>query len=250
MLYASLNDHPAFQDLAKRAPPTSEKLGCTGQLTFNQIRAGQRAWDELRRHQTWDAWVVLGKSIDIGRAQSLLEARANRPVGYRYNKTFSSWLAANKFDDIDKSTRSRLLQCIDNLPAIQGWLDDLKPGERADFNHPKTVLAAWKRSLTPPKDKPAPKNSKAAILDPVAFLNATQEARNAFAAKIGYSAWSEACPPSSGDTGGDGQKIKIGKHNSTLVKLLNETFGQLALGDNDKTIEALTAITRVLGRQN
>jgi len=256
----SLNHHRIFAEPEGVRAIVAPEVGCTGQPNFDPIRVGKDAWRDLKQdgHETLDRWILLGTAIAVGRAQALAEARANKPSGYRYNKAFGAWLRANQFDDMDKGTRSRLLKCIDNLPAIEMWLDSLGPAERANYTHPKALLEAWTKAAATPKAAAAgvaglAANAPNPVLDPAtvaeAFLAFTPDERAECATAVGYVAWIEACPPSD-SADGNGQKIKTGKHNATVVKLLNAAFGQLALGDKDKTLEALTAVTQVLKRQN
>jgi hypothetical protein len=128
-------------------------LGCATQPMSDPIQAGQEAWVRLKAHQTWSDWKVLGTAVAGGRAEAMREARTNRPAGRRYNESFCVWLTANKFADIGKTTRARLLQCMEKIDAIEAWLKKLEIDKRLKLNHPTTVLSAWKRSTAAPKPK-------------------------------------------------------------------------------------------------
>jgi hypothetical protein len=122
------------------------------------IRAGQQAWARLQAHQTWEDWKAVGLALAAGRTRAMAVAKINQPRGSRYNKIYSGWLGARGFD-LGKSTRARLLQCIENIAAIDAWLLTLKADKRLKLNHPTTVLSAWKRATSLPKKpdkKPTP----------------------------------------------------------------------------------------------
>jgi hypothetical protein len=133
--------------------PARPDLGCATQPINDQIQAGQNAWARLKAHQTWSDWKVLGTAVAGGRVEAMREARTNRPAGRRYSESFCAWLTANKFADIGKTTRARLLQCMENIDAIEAWLKKLEIDKRLKLNHPTTVLGAWKRSTAAPKAK-------------------------------------------------------------------------------------------------
>jgi hypothetical protein len=40
----------------------------------------------------------------------------NRPFGAQWSRVFGARLSENSFDEIDKGVRSRLQNCLDNLP--------------------------------------------------------------------------------------------------------------------------------------
>jgi hypothetical protein len=130
-------------------------LSCATQPS-DPIKAGQQAWERLQAHQTWDDWKAVGFALAEGRTRAMAAAQTNQPKGSRYNKIYSNWLGARGFSDLGKSTRARLLQCMENLDAIDAWFRTLKADKRLKLNHPTTVLSAWKRAMAP-KNKPGDK---------------------------------------------------------------------------------------------
>jgi hypothetical protein len=64
------------------------------------------------------------------------------------------------FDEIDKGVRSRLQNCLNNLPAIEAWRQTLGLTQRLQLNHPNAVLRRWQAAQAAPKGDPA--NSPAA----------------------------------------------------------------------------------------
>ena len=89
-------------------------LGCPDQPKSDNelIRLGQEAWTRLTSCQSWNDWLLVGEALLVGRTECMRVAHTNKPEGRRYNEEFSSWLKATKFDGIDKSTRSRLFECL------------------------------------------------------------------------------------------------------------------------------------------
>ncbi len=70
--------------------------------------------------------------------------RTEQPIGSRYNSELGSWLARHHFDNIDKGDRSRLIEVIDNLPAIEAWRATLTQIACLRLNHPSSILRKWK----------------------------------------------------------------------------------------------------------
>jgi hypothetical protein len=139
--------------LLRRAPVApSSNLGCATHPS-DLIKAGQQAWARVKSRSTWEDWKLIGAAIAEGRTRSMATAQTNQPKGSRYNKVFSSWLGVRGFDDLGKSTRVRLLQCMEHIDTIDDWLEQQKPDKRLRLNHPTTVLSAWKRATVEPKLK-------------------------------------------------------------------------------------------------
>jgi hypothetical protein len=125
----------------------------------NPITAAQQAWVRLKDHQSWSDWKAVGAAITEGRTKAMALARTNKPEGRRYNMEFGAWLAAHSFDDLEGTARKRLLQCMENIAAIETWLATLEIAKRLRLNHPATVLSAWKQTTAAPKsvaEKPSP----------------------------------------------------------------------------------------------
>jgi hypothetical protein len=130
-------------------------LGCATQPS-DSIKAGQQAWARLQAHQTWGDWKTLGFALAEGRTRAMAVAKTNQPKGSRYNKIYSGWLGARGFDDLGKSTRARLLQCMEQIEVIDTYLLTLKIDKRLKLNHPTTILSAWKRATAPKKPDKKP----------------------------------------------------------------------------------------------
>jgi hypothetical protein len=50
---------------------------------------------------------------------------------------------------MDKGTRSRLFELMDNLPQIEEWRRTLTFPQRFELNHPNAVLRRWKAFISP-----------------------------------------------------------------------------------------------------
>jgi hypothetical protein len=140
-------------NIEQHLPPASPHLGCA-MHPIDQIKAGQQAWARLQSHSTWDDWKMVGVAIAEGRTKAMAAAKTNEPKGRRYNTEFGAWLRVRGFDGLEATTRKRLLQCVENIDAIEAWLTKLESAKRLRLNHPATVLSAWKRATTTPKPKP------------------------------------------------------------------------------------------------
>jgi hypothetical protein len=118
------------------------------------IKQGQESW---QRHihkgdATWNDWMAIGAALLIGRQDAMAAAETEQPIGSRYNFEFGSWLARHHFDNIDKGDRSRLIEVIDNLPAIEAWRATLTQTARLRLNHPSSILRKWKAAATEVKE--------------------------------------------------------------------------------------------------
>jgi hypothetical protein len=151
-----LNTHTA-NDYANPGPIPDfllrTNLGCAAHPKSDPIEAGQQAWSRLKSRSTWADWKTLGAAIAEGRTEAMARARTNEPTGRRYNTEFGNWLAGHDFGDLEATTRKRLLQCMEQIDAIEAWLKKLEIDKRLKLNHPTTVLSAWKRSTAAPKAK-------------------------------------------------------------------------------------------------
>ena len=73
-------------------------------------------------------------------------AETDKPQGSTYRRIFAAWLKQNKFDDMDKSDRFRVLEILANRPEIEKWRSELPPNVRMKLNHPRSVLRYFKAS--------------------------------------------------------------------------------------------------------
>src|SRR5580704_3659629 len=127
------------------------------------VERGRQAWKSLRNDETFEKWIAIGRAIEIGRVETMRLLHSNRPAGAQWSRVFGAWLAENGFDEIDKGVRSRLQTCLDNLPAIEMWRQNIGLGQRLQLNHPNTVWRKWQaakeapngsdRSVSPPPNR-------------------------------------------------------------------------------------------------
>lgn len=108
------------------------------------IAEAQEEWRLKKSDRDWDGWVRIGRALLLGRHQAMAEAQTNDPIGKRYNHAFGRWLRDNDFADMDKSDRSRLMDCLDHLEDIRKWRSTLTTNQRQQWNHPTTV---WRRYI-------------------------------------------------------------------------------------------------------
>jgi hypothetical protein len=124
------------------------------------VRRGQQAMARQRRG--WDDWLAIGEALAVGRAEVMRKVGTNEPIGRRYEKAMAEWLVANSFKEIDKGTRSRLLDCLEHRTEIEAWRSVLTGSERFRFNHPNTLWRKWRAATTVPDPNAKPRTSPVA----------------------------------------------------------------------------------------
>ena len=112
------------------------------------VRLGQEAM--ARKRRAWDDWLAIAAALEVGRTDLMRALHTNHAHGRRYEKAMGEWLIAHGFKEINKSTRSRLLECLKHKVEIQAWRSRLTDAERFAFSHPDTVLRKWKASTVVP----------------------------------------------------------------------------------------------------
>jgi hypothetical protein len=136
-----------------RTPAASAKVAsCQPCTTTELIKHGQAAWARLASNHEWGDWCDVAAALAEIRSRALRKAQTNRPQGRRYREAMGPWLRCYGFDRVDKSTRSRLLECFDNLDGINSWRSTLPLERQLELNHPRIVLTHWKRRLRPTGD--------------------------------------------------------------------------------------------------
>jgi hypothetical protein len=121
------------------------------------VSTGRAAWQRLRDREraTWADWLAVGRALIIGRAAAMQEAKANRPLGSKYNRLFGAWLRSNGFDTISTQERYRIVLCIENLTTIEEWRKTLDNAKKRTLNHPGAVWHAWRGSIKAETPRPA-----------------------------------------------------------------------------------------------
>jgi hypothetical protein len=110
------------------------------------IKAGVECWQAIGKAESFEAWVKIGKALQIGRDYSLKTTGANRPMGQVYCRAFSAWLAKHEFTGIQKSVRSSALDLIEHLAEIEAWRLTLSEKRRRQLKHPLSNVAAWRKA--------------------------------------------------------------------------------------------------------
>jgi hypothetical protein len=121
------------------------------------VRLGQEAM--ARKRRGWDDWLLIAEALQAGRTEVMRALHTNEAAGRRYEKAIGNWLIANGFKEINKATRSQLLDCLKHKVEIEKWRSQLTDAERFKFNHPDTVLRKWKTSIVVPDPNAPPKVS-------------------------------------------------------------------------------------------
>jgi len=127
---------------------------------YEEARAQEAAdaADRLKRGQSWDDWLKIGVFLNIGRNKAMLRAGTNEPIGARYIKAFSEWMALYAWiGDIDKATRTHAMWCVDHLEELAKLRENMGLTQRMTCNHPTTMRRRWDKSQKELDKAPAEK---------------------------------------------------------------------------------------------
>ena len=118
-------------------------------------RAMQAAWARVKKAQTrmWGDWMTIGEGLLEGRRWAMQIAGTNAPEGKGYVTAFGEWLTRYRVDDMDKSDRAKLLQLMEERPAVEEWRSTLTDYERRSLNHPVIVWRKWTAATRVKKPK-------------------------------------------------------------------------------------------------
>ena len=116
---------------------------------FEELKAQEAAdaADRLKRGQSWDDWIKIGTFLNIGRNKAMLRAGTNEPIGARYIKAFSEWMAVYAWiGDIDKATRTHSMWCVDHADELVKLRENMGLTQRLAANHPTTMRRKWDKA--------------------------------------------------------------------------------------------------------
>ena len=119
-------------------------------------RAAMQAWSRVKKAQTrmWGEWMTIGEGLMEGRNWAMKKASTNRPEGKAFVLAYSEWLRRFKLDDMDGADRAKLLQLMEERPAVEEWRATLPDPVRRSLNHPTIVWRKWRAATRVKKAKP------------------------------------------------------------------------------------------------
>ena len=114
------------------------------------------AWQRVKKAETrmWGEWMTIGEGLMEGRRWAMQTAGTNRPEGKGYVIAFAEWLKRFRIDDMDKSDRAKLLQLMEERPAVEEWRSTLSDKDRRSINNPLIVWRKWTAATRVKKPKP------------------------------------------------------------------------------------------------
>ena len=138
--------------------------------TDYELSKAQEAADAAKRlkgGQSWDDWLSIGTFLNIGRNKAMLRGGTNEPIGARYIKAFSEWMAQYDWiGDIDKATRTHAMWCVDHLGDLVKLRENMGLTQRLTANHPTTMRRRWDKAQKELDKAPAEKKEpKSAALE-------------------------------------------------------------------------------------
>jgi hypothetical protein len=116
---------------------------------FEELKAQEAAdaADRLKRGQSWDDWNKIGVFLNIGRNKAMMRAGTNEPIGARYIKAFSEWMAQYAWiGEIDKATRTHAMWCVDHGDELAKLRENMGLTQRLAANHPTTMRRKWDKA--------------------------------------------------------------------------------------------------------
>jgi hypothetical protein len=123
------------------------------------VDRGRQAWKTIKSDETWEKWVAIGRAVEIGRAETMRLLHTNQPKGGQWGRVFGAWLEEQGFAEIDKGVRSRLQNCLDNLPAIEAMRQNMGLTQRLQLNHPNAVWRRFQAAQVAAEKTKGPANS-------------------------------------------------------------------------------------------
>jgi hypothetical protein len=117
--------------------------------------AGMLAWARLKKSQTrlWGEWMIIGEALMAGREWAMRKAGIDKPEGKGYALAFNEWLTRYKMQDLDQSDRAKLLQIMEERPAVEEWRSALPSNIRFSLNNPTMFWRKWNAATKVKKPK-------------------------------------------------------------------------------------------------
>jgi hypothetical protein len=107
----------------------------------------ERAAERLKGSQSWQDWLKIGVFLNIGRNKAMMRAGTNEPIGARYIKAFSEWMAVYAWiGEIDKATRTHAMWCVDHGDELAKLRENMGLTQRLAANHPTTMRRKWDKA--------------------------------------------------------------------------------------------------------
>ena len=116
------------------------------------IQAGECALGELptvAKKEIWNRWMKIAAAIEAIRTEAMFIAQTNIPDGHnkKYQRAHAELIKQHRFDQLSKSVRSHLIDCLKHRAEIGIWLAGLAVDQRLRMTHPVVILRNW-RSAT------------------------------------------------------------------------------------------------------
>jgi len=107
----------------------------------------ERAAERLKGGQSWEDWLKIGVFLNLGRNKAMMRAGTNEPIGARYIKAFSEWMAQYAWiGEIDKATRTHAMWCVDHGEELARLRENMGLTQRLAANHPTTMRRKWDKA--------------------------------------------------------------------------------------------------------
>ena len=105
------------------------------------VLEGEAALRRIRGSAPVQDWLKIGRALLVLRKRAMKEVGAKKPRGLPYVTRNSALLRQHGFMAISRSARQTAMLVVENLPAIEAWLETLPDERRLGLNHPMVGVA-------------------------------------------------------------------------------------------------------------
>jgi hypothetical protein len=120
-----------------------------------EIELGDASMEALRRGETLERWLNIGRALVRMQSEAMHLARSNIAKGRHYTDAWRMIaMHAPHLKDIDQGARSHAVWLASNWETVLPWWRSLGPRESLKLNHPRSVHRRYDLAHQPPEATP------------------------------------------------------------------------------------------------
>jgi hypothetical protein len=117
----------------------------------DEIERGDAALAALKRGETIERWLDIGRALARMQAEAMRQAYTNIPKGKRYAGAWGAIAThAPHLRDVEQSTRSHAVWLATEWQTVNAWLQTLAHNVRLQLNHPRAIRRRYDAAHVPP----------------------------------------------------------------------------------------------------